>query len=331
GVRPLRRGRRTGTAIRASSSFGRAAGGRCSTVLGSCSARQLLFVRQPYPNHNGAQLQFGPDGLLYVNMGDCGGAADAGTAQNLHEGARKGFLIDPHVRGARLQTIGYGLRNPWRFSFDRAPGDPYIGDVGQSNWEEVDFCPCATIALLANYVVSGAPSASGDLVPRMGVYSHANGCSITTATSTAGAACPPPSAATTSATSARGRSSACASRAAARRGGVRSRRESASCRASAKTVAASSTPRRSAAGSSGCCRHRPGIPCPRAGWRQQRLHPEVGDGDERDIGEPFHADVARTPLRRELAAEAEQALELEDTVAGAEAAACQTLNTSSRL
>jgi glucose/arabinose dehydrogenase len=154
------------------------------------SARQLLFVRQPYPNHNGGQLQFGPDGLLYVGMGDGGAAGDPqNRAQNLHQRLGKLLRIDPRARSARWQTIGYGLRNPWRFSFDRATGDLYIGEVGQSNWEEVDFRPRARVDVLANYgwrvfegrarFAPGSPSAAGDLVPPISVYSHADGCSIT--------------------------------------------------------------------------------------------------------------------------------------------------------
>jgi glucose/arabinose dehydrogenase len=154
------------------------------------SARQLLFVRQPYPNHNGGQLQFGPDGLLYVGMGDGGSGGDPqNRAQDLHERLGKLLRIDPRARRARWKTIGYGLRNPWRFSFDRATGDLYIGDVGQSNWEEVDFRPRSKLDALANYgwrvfegrarFAPGAPTAGGDLVPPISVYSHKQGCSIT--------------------------------------------------------------------------------------------------------------------------------------------------------
>jgi glucose/arabinose dehydrogenase len=164
----------------------RSRGGRA--LLGS--ARQLLFVKQPYPNHNGGQLQFGPDGLLYVGMGDGGAGGDPqNRAQNLHERLGKLLRIDPRARSARWEAIGYGLRNPWRFSFDRATGDLYIGDVGQSNWEEVDFRPRSKLDVLANYgwrvfegrarFAPGAPTAAGELVPPISVYSHKQGCSIT--------------------------------------------------------------------------------------------------------------------------------------------------------
>jgi glucose/arabinose dehydrogenase len=102
--------------------------------------RQILFVDQPYSNHNGGQTAFGPDGRLYVGMGDGGAGGDPeNRAQNL--GSRLGKLLAINVdrRAPRPQIVGYGLRNPWRFSFDRRTGDLYIGDVGQNSWEEVDF------------------------------------------------------------------------------------------------------------------------------------------------------------------------------------------------
>jgi glucose/arabinose dehydrogenase len=102
--------------------------------------RQILFVDQPYSNHNGGQNMFGPDGRLYVGMGDGGSGGDPeDRAQNL--GSRLGKLLAINVdrRAPRPQIVGFGLRNPWRFSFDRRTGDLYIGDVGQNDWEEVNF------------------------------------------------------------------------------------------------------------------------------------------------------------------------------------------------
>jgi hypothetical protein len=97
--------------------------------------------------------------------------------------------INPLERGARWQMIALGLRNPWRFSFDRANGDLYIGDVGQGNWEEIDYRPASTIGRLANYgwhVFEGRARYSnsalgpGQLVSPVNVYSHAeNNCSVT--------------------------------------------------------------------------------------------------------------------------------------------------------
>jgi glucose/arabinose dehydrogenase len=123
------------------------------------SGQILLQVSQPYPNHNGGHLAFGPDGHLYVALGDGGSAGDPqGHAQNL--GTLLGALLrldvgdwqadnytvpadNPFVdqAGARNEIWAYGLRNPWRFSFDRLTGDLYTGDVGQSEYEEINFQP----------------------------------------------------------------------------------------------------------------------------------------------------------------------------------------------
>ena len=103
------------------------------------SARPILAVKQPYANHNGGCLQFGPDGLLYIGMGDGGGGGDPGhRAQDLKTNLGKILRVGP---GGVVSIWQLGLRNPWRFSFDRATGDLYIGDVGQNAWEEIDFAP----------------------------------------------------------------------------------------------------------------------------------------------------------------------------------------------
>ena len=154
------------------------------------SARQLLFVRQPYANHNGGELQFDRNGLLYVGMGDGGSAGDPGNrAQNPRQRLGKLLRINPTRRGARWQMIGLGLRNPWRFTFDPANGDLYIGDVGQGNWEEIDYRPAASIGTLANYGwrtfegrarFSNTALGPGQVVSPVYVYSHAdNNCSVT--------------------------------------------------------------------------------------------------------------------------------------------------------
>ena len=100
--------------------------------------RVLLKVGQPFDNHNGGQLQTGPDGLLYISLGDGGSAGDP----NLN-GQSKGPLstilrIDPRKPHPHAAMYAYGLRNPWRFSFDRKTGGMWIGDVGQDTFEEVD-------------------------------------------------------------------------------------------------------------------------------------------------------------------------------------------------
>lgn len=135
------------------------------------SARTLLHIDQPYTNHNGGQLQVGPDGLLYVGMGDGGGAGDPDNrAQNQKSPLGKMLVIptsggwgaDAPAGSARLtvpfssafvtrppvqpRSYAYGLRNPWRFSFDRATGDLVIADVGQDEWEEIDVLRAGTAA-----------------------------------------------------------------------------------------------------------------------------------------------------------------------------------------
>jgi glucose/arabinose dehydrogenase len=123
------------------------------------SQRLLLRIDDPYANHNGGQLAFGPDRLLYIAFGDGGGAGDPeGNAQSLGSLLGKILRIDPRPAGgrpyrvpsdnpfvgragARPEIWDYGLRNPWRFSFDPATGDLWIGDVGQNRWEEIDYQP----------------------------------------------------------------------------------------------------------------------------------------------------------------------------------------------
>jgi hypothetical protein len=116
------------------------------------TARPLLTIPHPnHANHNGGQLQFGPDGMLYVATGDGGGGDDEeGNAQRLDRELGKILRIDPATGGAApgnpfgSRVWAYGLRNPWRFTFDRATGDLLIGDVGQGAWEEVDRIPAGS-------------------------------------------------------------------------------------------------------------------------------------------------------------------------------------------
>jgi glucose/arabinose dehydrogenase len=155
------------------------------------SARQLLFVKQPYPNHNGGQLEFDKSGYLYVGMGDGGSGGDPGNrAQNLQSRLGKLLRINPTRAGSAWQIVGYGLRNPWRFSFDRTTGDLWIGDVGQDTYEEVDYRATSNLGKLANYGWSHYEGRSvydpskpylhkGDAVSPQWVYSHSQGCSIT--------------------------------------------------------------------------------------------------------------------------------------------------------
>ncbi|KPK05677.1 MAG: hypothetical protein AMJ56_15545 [Anaerolineae bacterium SG8_19] len=165
----------------------------------------LLTIEQPYPNHNGGQLVFGPDGYLYVGMGDGGSANDPhNNGQNL--GTLLGKILrlevdqgdpygvpenNPFVNraDARPEIWSYGWRNPWRFSFDAATGDMYIADVGQNQYEEVSV-ELAGAPGGQNYgwrLLEGfhcfdppncEPDSLGTVLP-VTEYDHNQGCSVT--------------------------------------------------------------------------------------------------------------------------------------------------------
>jgi glucose/arabinose dehydrogenase len=155
------------------------------------SAREIFYQRQPFPNHNGGQLAFGPDGLLYIGLGDGGSGGDPNNnGQTMRTKLAKIWKLDVDRRGAQPRLVAYGLRNPWRFSFDRANGDLYIADVGQNAWEEVDYVPRAQVGTLMNfgwalyegnatYDSSRKLDPRGTLVRPVQVYSHDEGCSVT--------------------------------------------------------------------------------------------------------------------------------------------------------
>lgn len=164
----------------------------------------LLTVDQPFANHNGGQLAFGPDGFLYVGMGDGGSAGDPyNNAQNPSsllgkilridvESGRSPYAIpsdNPFVgaSGYKPEIWAIGLRNPWRFSFDRKTGDLYIADVGQNLYEEIDYQPSGSKGG-ENYgwrIMEGLHCYNPDPCSRTGLvlpvaeYDHSQGCSVT--------------------------------------------------------------------------------------------------------------------------------------------------------
>jgi glucose/arabinose dehydrogenase len=167
--------------------------------------RQLLQVDQPFPNHNGGHLAFGPDGLLYIGMGDGGDAGDPGDrAQRVDErlgkllrldvdhGGERGFAIPRgNLKKGAPEAWALGLRNPWRFSFDRKTGDLWIGDVGQDEFEELDALTAKQVAEVrapnfgwrrregfSAYDGSGTDGGGTRIAPVLD-YGHDHGCSIT--------------------------------------------------------------------------------------------------------------------------------------------------------
>ncbi|MEW6764198.1 MAG: PQQ-dependent sugar dehydrogenase [Pseudomonadota bacterium] len=158
----------------------------------------LLAVDQPYTNHNGGQIGFGPDGYLYLGLGDGGSAGDpAGNAQNVNTllGAMLRLDVDggsPYAippdnpfasGGGRPELFAWGLRNPWRWSFDRATGELWVGDVGQNAWEEID-----QVERGGNYgwairegahCYAAATCATAGLIDPVAEYGHDQGCSVT--------------------------------------------------------------------------------------------------------------------------------------------------------
>ncbi len=170
----------------------------------SSSEMKLLTLYQPFTNHNGGDLNFGPDGYLYFGLGDGGSGGDPGNrAQNLLQYLGKLHRIDvdqgnPYAipvtnpfynnPSALGEIWAYGLRNPWRFSFDRLTGDLWIADVGQNLYEEIDFQPSSDSGgenygwrcYEANtpYNTDGCGSSENYTFP-IYAYSHTMGCSVT--------------------------------------------------------------------------------------------------------------------------------------------------------
>jgi glucose/arabinose dehydrogenase len=162
----------------------------------------LLVIAQPYTNHNGGMLAFGPDGMLYIGLGDGGSGGDPdGHGQDRTELLGSILRIDVSGTGYsspagnpfagsptfRHELWSYGLRNPWRFSFDRQTGDLYIGDVGQNALEEIDVQPAGDPGG-ENYgwnIMEGLSCYGGGTCNKTGLtlpvldYPHSQGCSVT--------------------------------------------------------------------------------------------------------------------------------------------------------
>ncbi len=164
----------------------------------------LLTIPQPFSNHNGGQLHFGPDGYLYIGIGDGGSGGDPqnngqdlgtllGKILRIDVDSGFPFTVPPDnpfvgVVGAREEIWSFGLRNPWRFSFDRLTGDMFIGDVGQNSWEEVDFQPANSTGgenygwrlMEGNSCFNPAINCNnGTLTLPILAYDHSVGCSVT--------------------------------------------------------------------------------------------------------------------------------------------------------
>lgn len=175
-------------------------------VADPASAVTLLIIDQPYPNHNGGQLAFGPDGYLYIGMGDGGSGGDPqGNGQNTSVLLGKLLRIDVNTEGeqpygiptdnpfvgqsdARPEVWAIGLRNPWRFSFDRETGDLFIADVGQGDYEEVNVHPASAgggknygwnrMEGLHCFNPKSGCDRQGLELP-VAEYDHSQGCSVT--------------------------------------------------------------------------------------------------------------------------------------------------------
>jgi glucose/arabinose dehydrogenase len=167
------------------------------------SEEVVLRVDQPAGNHNGGHLAFGPDGYLYIGLGDGGGAGDIyGNGQNTHTLLGAMLRLDVSELPYRIpadnpfagnpdvldEIWAYGLRNPWLYSFDRLTGDLYIADVGQNAYEEINVQPASSaggenygwpiMEGLHCFLTPGGCDQTGLTLP-VAEYSHASGCSVT--------------------------------------------------------------------------------------------------------------------------------------------------------
>jgi glucose/arabinose dehydrogenase len=148
--------------------------------------RVLLAVAQPWANHNGGGVEFGPDGKLYVGLGDGGDAGDPRDAAQ-DDRSRLGKLLALDLADGAVEVAAKGLRNPWRYAFDPATRDLYVGDVGQHAWEEIDVVPFEGLRgrdfgwrrLEGDACFRASTCERGDRTPPAIAYDHQAGCSVT--------------------------------------------------------------------------------------------------------------------------------------------------------
>jgi glucose/arabinose dehydrogenase len=155
------------------------------SVANAGSATVLWTVaHHTHSNHNGGQLAFGPNGLLYIGIGDGGSEGDPNFyGQNVHVPYAKIWTMNVSSSSPTPVLYAYGLRNPWRFSFDSTTGNLWIGDVGQNKWEEIDFLKAGTAAgtnfgwsyYEGKHVYKPQPIVRTRLVGPVSEYSHAYG------------------------------------------------------------------------------------------------------------------------------------------------------------
>jgi len=176
------------------------------TVAVPSSEFVLMEFTQPFGNHNGGQLAFGPDGYLYIAVGDGGSGGDPqgngqntstllgsilrididNPTENLNYGIPTNNPFAGNQSGAREEIFAYGLRNPWRFHFD-STGDLYIADVGQDKWEEIDVVPAGELegmnfgwnVMEGNHCFRSRSCETVGLAPATVEYDHKTGCSVT--------------------------------------------------------------------------------------------------------------------------------------------------------
>jgi len=163
------------------------------------TAKELFTVEQPYSNHNGGSLEFGPDGKLYLGLGDGGAGGDPhGNGQNPKAKLAKILRFDVDAAKPAAEIVAIGVRNPWRFDFDPRTGDVYIGDVGQERWESLYVVEAGTLdgrnfgwnVAEGRHCYERSRCDRSKFIAPVTDYSHEQGCSVTGGVVYRGAALP---------------------------------------------------------------------------------------------------------------------------------------------